>query len=73
MKKLFFATLFLGSFFMACSDDDSFYPIKDEVSEESSCSGETKNPQVQRISLLPPVQFPWKHIATVLQNRHGVC
>lgn len=42
MKKLFFATLFLGSFFMACSDDDSFYPIKDEVSEESSCSGETK-------------------------------
>lgn len=41
MKRLFFAVLLLGAFFGACSDDDSFYPVKDEVSDASSGSGET--------------------------------
>ena len=41
MKHLFYTVLFLGAFFMACSDDDSFYPVKDEVSDASSGSGET--------------------------------
>ena len=41
MKHLFYTVLILGAFLMACSDDDSFYPVKDEVSDASSGSGET--------------------------------